>query len=72
MPVTSKYKNENVESILTDVIEVLEKHHASTDLSLMVLGNLATNIINCNIGINQRKLIAEKFSQALMSSIETK
>lgn len=70
MPVTSKYQDKNVEQILSDVVNVLEKHKASTDLSLMVVGNIATNIIN-NMPAAHRKVIAEKFAQALQSSIDT-
>ncbi|EOD77973.1 hypothetical protein D515_03290 [Grimontia indica] len=71
MPVTSKYQDKNVEQILNDVVNVLEKHKVSTDLSLMVVGNIATNIINNNLPAAQRQLIAEKFAQALLSSIDT-
>ncbi|AMG31385.1 hypothetical protein AL542_14235 [Grimontia hollisae] len=71
MPVTSKYQDKNVEQILGDVVNVLEKHKVSTDLSLMVVGNIATNIINNNLPAAQRKVIAEKFAQALLSSIDT-
>lgn len=70
MPVTSKYDDKNVERILTDVVNVLEKHGASTDLSLMVVGNIATNLINHNLPAAQRKAIAEKFAQALMASVD--
>ncbi len=70
MPVTSKYRDENVEQILTDIVNVLEKHKTSTDLSLMVLGNITTNIINNDLPLAQRKLIAEKFAQALLSSVD--
>lgn len=72
MPVISKYDNKNVEQILTDLVEVLEKHKATPDLSLMALGNVATNIINCNLAANQRGMIAEKFAQALLASIDTR
>ncbi|WP_054676242.1 YejL family protein [Parasalinivibrio latis] len=69
MPVTSKYSDQQFEQILTDMVEVLEKHHTSTDLSLMIVGNLATNIINSDIPAPQRKEIAEKFAQALVKSV---
>lgn len=70
MPVTSKYTNKEVEIILTQIIEVLEKNKASSELSLMIVGNIATNIINADVPKSQRKAIAEKFSQALLSSIQ--
>lgn len=72
MPITSKYQDKNVEQILAEVLNVLEKHNASSNLSLMVVGNIATNIINHDLAPSQRKLIAEKFAQALLSSIKTK
>lgn len=70
MPITSKYSDEKVESILTEIAAVLDKHGATPELSLMIAGNIATNVLNRNIAASQRKLIAEKFAQALMSSIE--
>lgn len=72
MPITSKYQDKNVEQILSEIINVLEKHNASTDLSLMVVGNIVTNIINHNLPVSQRKVFAEKFAQVLLSSIDTK
>ncbi|CAH0533071.1 hypothetical protein VST7929_00924 [Vibrio stylophorae] len=72
MPITSKFSDEKVEQILSDLVQALEKNEASTELSLMCLGNIATNLINCNVPLSQRKAIAEKFAQALMRSIDEK
>ncbi len=69
MPITSKYSDETVETILTEIAAVLDKHNASPELSLMIAGNVATNILNQNVAASQRKAIAEKFAQALMSSL---
>ncbi len=69
MPITSKYSDEKVETILTEIAAVLDKHNASPELSLMIAGNVATNVLNQNVPASQRKAIAEKFSQALMSSL---
>lgn len=71
MPIISKYQDQKVEQILGDVIDVIEKHKITTDLSLMIMGNIATNIIN-NMPQSQRKMMAEKFAQALLSSIDAK
>lgn len=71
MPVTSKYQDKKVEQILSEIVNTLESHETSTDLSLMILGNLATNIINNDLQPAQRKIIAEKFAQALVSSINS-
>ncbi|SIN77605.1 hypothetical protein SAMN05444724_0375 [Salinivibrio sp. ES.052] len=71
MPVTSKYDDKQVERIISDVVNVLEQHGTSTDLSLMVIGNVATNILNHNIPAAQRQAFADKFAQALMASIDS-
>lgn len=70
MPINSKYTDQKVEQILAEIAAVLKKHEASADLSLMITGNMATNILNSDVPKSQRKLIAEKFSQALLSSID--
>lgn len=70
MPITSKYTNKKVEQIIDDVFDVLEKHDASAELALMIMGNITTNVINADVPASQRKAIAEKFSQALLSSIK--
>jgi uncharacterized protein YejL (UPF0352 family) len=72
MPITSKYSDATVEQILTEIAVVLEKHSASPELSLMIAGNIATNVLNQDGAASQRKVIAEKFAQALISSIEEK
>lgn len=70
MPITSKYSDKTVESILTEIAAVLDKHGASPELSLMIAGNIATNVLNQDVPSSQRKVIAEKFAQALISSID--
>ncbi|EEZ87303.1 conserved hypothetical protein [Vibrio harveyi 1DA3] len=70
MPITSKYTDEQVEKILAEVGAVLDKHAASPELTLMIVGNIATNVLNQQVAASQRKVIAEKFAQALMSSLE--
>ncbi|MDN3697954.1 YejL family protein [Vibrio cortegadensis] len=73
MPITSKYSDQQVETILAEVAAVLEKHNATPELSLMIAGNIATNVLNQNVAASQRVAIAEKFAQALVSSLaETK
>ena len=60
MPIVSKYNNEQFDALMNDLITALEKHKAPVDLSLMVLGNLTTNIIN-GMAPAQRQAITEKF-----------
>ena len=61
MPIVSKYKNEQFDALMNDLITALEKHKAPVDLSLMVLGNLTTNIIN-GMAPAQRQAITERRS----------
>ena len=69
MPQISRYSDEQVEQLLAELLNVLEKHKAPTDLSLMVLGNMVTNLINTSIAPAQRQAIATSFARALQSSI---
>lgn len=55
MPQISRYSDEQVEQLLAELLNVLEKHKAPTDLSLMVLGNMVTNLINTSIALAQRR-----------------
>ncbi|RJG41976.1 DUF1414 domain-containing protein [Motilimonas pumila] len=70
MPIVSKYKNEQVEAIINDVVAVLQQHNAPMDLALMVLGNTTSDLINSNIQPAQRAAIAEKFAAALTAAID--
>ena len=68
MPIVSKYTNQQFDDLMNDLITVLEKHKAPVDLSLMVLGNVTTNIIN-GMAPAQLQAITEKFIQALTASV---
>lgn len=69
MPQISRYSDEQVEQLLAELLNVLEKHKAPTDLSLMVLGNMVTNLINTSIAPAQRQGNCQLFARALQSSI---
>ncbi|EPK3186199.1 TPA: YejL family protein [Enterobacter kobei] len=69
MPQHSRYSDEHVEQLLGELVNVLEKHKTPTDLSLMVLGNMVTNLINTSVAPAQRQAIAKSFAQALQSSV---
>ncbi|WP_421304828.1 DUF1414 domain-containing protein [Aeromonas veronii] len=71
MPIVSKYNNKQFDALMNDLIIALEKHKAPVDLSLMVLGNLTTNIIN-GMAPAQRQAITEKFVQALTASVDNR
>ncbi len=68
MAAQSKYKNEQMESVINEVLAVLDKHRAPVDLSLMVLGNSITHIIESNIAEESREAIVEQFAGALKQS----
>ncbi|MGO1247281.1 MAG: DUF1414 domain-containing protein [Oceanisphaera sp.] len=70
MAITSKYEKE-FDTLLSDLEAVMDQQQAPADLRLMVLGNLATHIINHHIAPGQRKAIADKFAQVLTSSVDT-
>lgn len=69
MPQSSRYSDGHVERLLSELVNVLEKHHTPTDLSLMVLGNMVTNLINTSVAPAQRKTLANSFAEALQASI---
>ncbi|MBG6247725.1 MULTISPECIES: YejL family protein [Symbiopectobacterium] len=67
----SRYSDELVEQVLSELVSVLEKHRTPTDLSLMVLGNMVTNLINTSVAPEQRQVLARSFADALQASITT-
>ncbi|STK49465.1 conserved protein, UPF0352 family [Escherichia coli] len=69
MPQISRYSDEQVEQLLAELLNVLEKHKAPTDLSLMVLGNMVTNLINTSIARPNARQLPTLFARALQSSI---
>ena len=69
MPQHSRYSDEHVEQLLSELVNVLEKHKTPTDLSLMVLGNMVTNLINTSVAPAQRQAIAKSLAHALQSSV---
>lgn len=71
MAIQSKYQDKQIDAILNDMIAVLEKHQAPLDLSLIVLGNMTTNLLTGSLGKQQQKVLAQAFSEALLNSIST-
>lgn len=70
MPQSSRYSDEQVEQLLSDLVNILEKHRAPTDLALMVLGNMVTNLLNTSVAPAQRQMLARSFAEALRSSVK--
>ena len=69
MPQQSKYSDQQFEALMTDIIAVLEREKAGRDLSLMVLGNIITRILQHQVGDEDRKEMAERFAQVLIKSV---
>lgn len=69
MPQSSRYSDDRVEKLLAEMVNVLEKDKAPTDLSLMVMGNMVTNLINTSVSPAQRRTIARSFAEALQASV---
>ncbi|MBP2198437.1 YejL family protein [Erwiniaceae bacterium L1_54_6] len=69
MPQSSRYSDERVEKLLAQMAQILEKDKAPTDLSLMVLGNMVTNLINTSVSPAQRRSLARSFADALQASV---
>ncbi|WP_340677934.1 DUF1414 domain-containing protein [Paraglaciecola sp.] len=72
MPQQSQYSDNQFETIMHDIIVVLEKHQVKRDLSLMVLGNVLTTIFKQQVPESQRAKMAEQFTQVLLKSINGK
>lgn len=70
MPMVSKYKNQQVETIMQELQMVLVKHQCPVDLSLLALGNLTTHILQTQVAPNQANALAKSFAAALTDSIK--
>lgn len=71
MPILSKYSNEQVEQLVSALLETLTEQKANVDLSLMSLGNAVTHILNTHVPANKRLEVATSFAEALKSSIKS-
>ncbi|GIU43781.1 YejL family protein [Shewanella colwelliana] len=71
MAIQSKYSNTQVESIIAEMLAVLAKHQAPTDLSLMVLGNCVTDLLTRKVPQEAREQVAEQFAKALTQSVKS-
>ncbi|WP_286881398.1 YejL family protein, partial [Pantoea sp. UBA5037] len=69
MPQSSRYSDERVEQHLAAMAQILQKDKAPTDLYLMVLGYMVTNLINSDVAPAQRRTLAQSFADALQASL---
>jgi uncharacterized protein len=70
MPIRSKYSNEQIESLVNELVTVLRRHKTPVDLSLIAIGNLATHVITERLPLAQQHSIADSFASALMQSVK--
>ncbi|MBC3764606.1 DUF1414 domain-containing protein [Neptunicella marina] len=70
MPQQSKYTDSQFTALTHDIIDVLEKHQANRDLSLMVLGNILTNIFQHQVKPDNREQMVAQFTQVLIKSVK--
>lgn len=68
----SKFKDQQIDPLLNELIAVFEKHQVPVDLSLVVLGNMVTNLLTSSVGQQQRIALAQAFSDALLNSVKDK
>lgn len=71
MPIVSKYSSHQVETLVNQLLETLHQQQATTELSLMCLGNAISHILNTSVPAAQRAAVVASFSQALADAIQT-
>lgn len=67
----SKYSDAQLSAIVNDMIAVLEKQ-APVDLSLIALGNMASNLLTTSVPQTQREALAQAFSNSLINAVKTR
>lgn len=70
MPQQSRYSNKEFEAAMQDVFEALEKNNANRDLSLMVLGNVLSNIFTQHVALEKREAMVEQFCNVLKRAVK--
>ena len=70
MPQNSRYTNAEFETLLNKVILTLEENDAGRDLSLMVLGNVITHILQTQVSPDKREAMADQFANVLKKSVQ--
>jgi uncharacterized protein YejL (UPF0352 family) len=65
MPQQSKYSNKEFEAAMQDVFSALEKNNANRDLSIMVLGNVLSNIFTQQVPPENRDTMIDQFCNVL-------
>lgn len=72
MPIVSKYSTVQIEKLVNQLLDVLHAEKATTELSLMCLGNAISHVVNSSVPEAQRSAVVSHFSQALADSVVVK
>jgi uncharacterized protein YejL (UPF0352 family) len=70
MPQQSRYSDKEFEAAMQDVFIALEKNNANRDLSLMVLGNVLSNIFTQQVAPQKREVMVEQFCNVLKRAVK--
>lgn len=72
MPIVSKYSTEQIENLVNQLLDVLHAEKATTELSLMCLGNAISHVVNSSVPVAQRAAVVSHFNQALADAVSSK
>ncbi|MFT5712290.1 MAG: hypothetical protein ACI9DQ_000693 [Glaciecola sp.] len=70
MPQQSRYSDKEFEAAMQDVFVALEKNNANRDLSLMVLGNVLSNIFAQQVAPQKKEAMVEQFCDVLKRAVK--
>ena len=70
MPIQSKYSNQQVEDLMQSLQQVMQEYNAPTDLQLMVLGNMVSEVLTTRVAKDQRVALASQFGQILQQAVQ--
>lgn len=71
MPIVSKYSSSQVENLVNSLLDELRAQNATTELSLMCLGNTVSHIVNHQVPAQHRSALVQQFCLALSDSISS-
>lgn len=72
MPIQSKYSTQQIEQLMEQVLDTLRQHNATTELSLMCLGNCISHIIRTQVPATHQEDVSRQFGQALLDALASK
>jgi hypothetical protein len=70
MPQQSRYSDKEFEAAMQDVFVALEQNNANRDLSLMVLGNVLSNIFTQQVVKEKRDAMVAQFCDVLKRAVK--